>query len=244
MSESNTKGRQMKPWDPCGLVRSSTPAFAVIILNQPIENVEGYNAVVETGAPHKLQQSPTHIVGDLDSIRDEVKRYYEEQGTAVLQDTDQYTTDLTKCLKFLHEARVDDTERASRLENTVLIGGLGGRADQAFAQIHQLYEAVEKPELECGNIYFLTPKSMIFLLEKGVNTISTPLPSCITENVGIIPIGKPAVITTKGLEWDVENWKTSFGTQVSTSNHIKASEVEITTSERFLFTMELVSSSE
>ena len=180
-------------------------------------------------------------MGDLDSIKVDVKQYYEDQGIEVLHDTDQVTTDLTKCLKFLHKIRLDHPELAARLENTVLFGGLGGRADQAFAQIHQLYEAAEKPELECGNLYLFTPESIVFVLEKGMNIIRTPVPSYIAENVGIIPIGKPAVITTQGLEWDVEDWETSFGTQVSSSNHIKASEVKVSTSERVLFTMELAS---
>ena len=147
-------------------------------------------------------------------------------------------------MKFLHKTRLEHPEVASRFENTVIFGGLGGRADQAFAQIHQLHMAVENPELDCGNLYLFTPESIIFLLEKGVNVVKTPLPLYIGENVGIIPIGKPAVITTQGLEWNVKNWETSFGTQVSTSNHIKASEVMVTTSERVLFTLELVSSSE
>ena len=80
----------------------------------------------------------------------------------------------------------------------------------------------------------------MFLLEKGQNKIHAPVGSAqFTENVGIIPIGRPSIITTHGLEWDVTDWSTEFGTQMSTSNHIKAEIVEVDTSERVLFTLEI-----
>ena len=59
------------------------------------------------------------------------------------------------------------------------------------------------------------------------------------ENIGIIPLSSPAVITTHGFEWDVENWHTEIGGQISTSNHIRADKVEVETSVPVLFTLEL-----
>ena len=41
-----------------------------------------------------------------------------------------------------------------------------------------------------------------------------------TKYVGILPLAGPAVISTEGLEWDVKDWETQFGGQVSTSNHV------------------------
>lgn len=59
------------------------------------------------------------------------------------------------------------------------------------------------------------------------------------ENIGIIPLSSPAKITTHGFEWDVENWHTEIGGQISTSNHIRADKVEVETSVPVLFTVEL-----
>lgn len=79
----------------------------------------------------------------------------------------------------------------------------------------------------------------MFLLEKGSNRISAPAGADnFTENVGIIPLGRPSTITTRGLEWDVTHWETDFGSQMSTSNHMKSDIIEIETTERVLFTME------
>ena len=124
--------------------------------------------------------------------------------------------------------------------DVAVIGGLGGRADQAFSQLHHLYTANDGVGKMLKDIYLVTPESIIFLLPKGLNIIRTPVESdLLGECVGIIPIAKPSVITTRGLEWDVEDWPTEFGTQLSTSNHIKNSHVEVETSEKVLFTVEI-----
>lgn len=117
---------------------------------------------------------------------------------------------------------------------------MGGRADQAFSLCQALYTSLfSKTEFQ-ADIYLLTPESIIFLLHKGLNKIITPVtPSLLGENVGIIPLGKSSVITTHGLEWDVTDWPTEFGVQVSTSNHIKGNAVEVKTTERVLFTVEI-----
>lgn len=155
----------------------------------------------------------------------------------IVQDKDQYSTDLTKCLRHIDK-------EAPRLTQTpldiVIVGGLGGRADQAFSQLHHLYTAPETLRSPLvGDIFLVTAEAVIFLLEKGLNRIHVPAsPGFFTENVGIIPLGRPSIITTRGLEWDVADWPTEFGGQISTSNHVKSSIVEIDTSERVLFTME------
>lgn len=91
-----------------------------------------------------------------------------------------------------------------------------------------------------GDLYLITAESVMFLLEKGKNRFHAPVgPRHFTENVGIIPIGRPSIITTHGLEWDVTDWTTEFGAQMSTSNHIRAEIVEVEISERVLFTLEI-----
>jgi len=55
----------------------------------------------------------------------------------------------------------------------------------------------------------------------GVSKITdlNPNVGIFTENIGILPIYRAATISTKGLEWDVQDWKTEMGGMVSTSNH-------------------------
>jgi thiamine pyrophosphokinase len=247
-------------------------------------------------------------MGDLDSIRPTVREFYDKLGVSILEDPDQYSTDFTKCLKYLnaHAAEIIASPRAENVstrsngtlstESTsvpppnelpleiVILGGLGGRVDQAFSQVHHLYMMTQtqctirekesnspsnKPAAG-GNLYLVSEESITFIIQKGKNVIHTPAtrradvtvtgsketdtsPSAkkrklgqdaepeyfFEENIGIIPLSAPASITTHGFEWDVEDWHTEIGGQISTSNHIRADKVEVETSVPVLFTLEL-----
>ena len=161
----------------------------------------------------------------------------------IVKDPDQYSTHLAKCLKYIRDslAKTEEEHKSSLSGVDVAIfGSLGGRADQAFSQLHHLYTRSQDVPSITRDLYLITAQSMIFLLEKGQNRVHAPVgPTSFTENVGIIPIGRPSIITTRGLEWDVTDWSTEFGTQMSTSNHIRAEFVEVDTSERVLFTLEI-----
>jgi len=259
-----------KLWSPASFLTITDQQYDVIVLNQPIENRDiflsicsrAYLKIAADGGANRIRDlvsrgededkqafcsdnrdqkdcEPDYIIGDLDSIRADVKTWFEYRGVIVHHDPDQYSTDFTKCLRFLsekHSQTIDSTKRRA----TIVFGGLGGRADQAFAQLHQLYSASQDESLSCGDIYLFSTEAVMFLLHTGENVIETLVsPDALGENVGIIPVGKPAVISTHGLEWDVVDWPTEFGTQVSTSNHIRSNFVVVTTNERVLFTVEL-----
>jgi thiamine pyrophosphokinase len=168
-----------------------------------------------------------------------VEEYYRDRGSQIIKDTDQESTDFMKCLKLV-STRADEIARGStRKLDIVALGGLGGRVDQGLSQLHHLYMAGTDASLHIGRVVLLTTKSITFLLQKGLNKVYTPPGKGLAENVGILPIGRPAVISTRGLEWDVHDWRTEFGGQISTSNHIKSGVVEVQTTEQVIFTIEL-----
>ncbi|KAL3469966.1 thiamine pyrophosphokinase [Aspergillus californicus] len=229
---------------------------------------------------------PNTIIGDLDSITPEVRKHYEDLGVNVVQDDDQYSTDFTKSLRYLREredqilssisssakseskplADEDEEEEEEEKEglSILILGGLGGRVDQAFSQIHHLYMINQSQDetsgntgskTRKGNLYLISEESITIILKPGKNRIHVPgtnlshgqLPfqpnslnePLLEENVGIIPLSGPARISTKGFQWDVENWETAIGGQISTSNHIRAETVEVETGGAVLFTLEL-----
>lgn len=266
-------------------------------------------------------------MGDLDSIQPHVRKHYEDRGVPVVHDPDQDSTDFTKCLKYLraHAAEIvikcrppaqggdmslkegqqqqgqQQQRKRARLD-VLILGGLGGRVDQAFSQIHHLYamtqnqqqgeedgepsqeEEDEDNSRKQNDLYLISEESISFVLQPGKNTIYTPgtnrpgvevppptaggsppppppphqaLPEeesttpankiCayddyyLEENVGIIPLCGPSEITLRGFEWDVTNWRTEIGGQISTSNHIRADVVQVETNRPVLFTVELAS---
>lgn len=209
-----------------------------------------------------------------------------------MKDPDQYSTDFQKCLKHIneHSSEIIASPRQQRKDSSpkndagsvleiVCLGGLGGRVDQAFSQIHHLYlmsraqqeirERGGDEKSSGGNLYLVSEESITFILQQGKNIIYTPATRrpdieqtapetdgqeatrkrkrdedkeaeyFFEENIGIIPLSGPASITTKGFEWDVEDWHTEIGGQLSTSNHIRADKVEVEPSVPVLFTVEL-----
>jgi thiamine pyrophosphokinase len=248
-------------WRPGGLLNGSpsTP-YAVLILNQPI-NRNALNAIIEhasllicadAGADRlfKYDQAgnnsfktrlPDAIVGDLDSLTEDVAEYYRSKGVEVIKDPDQYSTDFTKCLRWIRGVWRNAPRSGDDTLDVVVLGGLGGRVDQGFSQIHHLYMASNDPTLLKGRIYLLSEQSLSFILADGTNEIILE-PGDFEQNIGIIPVLGKANITTRGLEWDVRDWPTEFGGQMSTSNHIRSDRIEIAfDGNRPLCTIELAS---
>jgi thiamine pyrophosphokinase len=168
-----------------------------------------------------------------------VEEYYRNHGSQIIRDTDQESTDFMKCLKLASEEAGRIAKAPAQKLDVVALGGLGGRIDQGLSQLHHLYVTNRNISLRIRRIILLTPESIAFTLQKGINRIYIPLGRSLTEKVGILPIGRPAVISTKGLEWDVHDWETEFGCQISTSNHVKGEVVEVETTERVVFTIEV-----
>ncbi|KAK0336056.1 thiamine pyrophosphokinase [Friedmanniomyces endolithicus] len=149
---------------------------------------------------------PDLIHGDLDSLHDTVRQRYEQIGVEVSQDGDQYSTDFGKCIKKV-------VERLPDVRDVLVLGSIGGRVDQGIGLLHELYrEQVHRhPDVR---FWLFSEASVSTLLSPGTTTISTPLESgLITPNIGILPLYGPAVLTTKGLEWDVEDWESEMGGQ-------------------------------
>ncbi|MCJ1268183.1 hypothetical protein MMC22_008069 [Lobaria immixta] len=213
----------------------------------------GANRLFDLGLKGEEENTchPQAICGDMDSLRPAVEKHYRERGTRIIKDPDQYSTDLAKCLKYINDMAkfwlVDyssdrnGSETSQTLRPDVAIfGSLGGRADQAFSQLHQLYAASDDKFTMLGDLYLITREGIMFVLEKGRNSILAPVKAqCLTKNIGIIPLGRPSRITTHGLEYDVTDWQTEIGTRVSTSNYIVNTVIEVETTEKVLFTVEM-----
>ena len=186
------------------------------------------------------------IIGDLDSIRDDVRTYYETKSspqTQVIHVPDQYSTDFAKAVNFVRENHCSDESGKSPVD-IVAIGGLGGRVDQGLSQLHHLYLYQTDPLYAEGRMYLFSGDSLTFLLKAGKHRITVREPGqedTFGKHVGILPVREPSVISTKGLEWDVTDWETEFGGQVSTSNHVlpETQVVEVSTTKDVLFTIAL-----
>ncbi|KAF2239797.1 thiamine pyrophosphokinase, substrate-binding domain-containing protein [Viridothelium virens] len=188
---------------------------------------------------------PDRIHGDLDSLRPSIRGFYEQKGVPVTLDPDQYSTDFAKALKVIrqhsqeHSSATNGQERQQQPARYTIniLGSISGRLDQGLGLLHEmLREQVADPQLD---LVLFSERSISFILPPGRSRMQLDVGAGIlTANVGIVPIYGPATISTAGLEWDVEEWRTEMGGNVSTSNHVVREMVEVETDARVLFTVE------
>ena len=165
-------------------------------------------------------------------MRDDVRAYYESHGVEVLRDGDQYSTDFGKTM-----SKISERDNATSQKDVLILGTLAGRVDQGLGLLHEMTREENKhPNLRL----WLFSESSLSIILRSKRTIVRNLQSSklFTENLGLIPVYGPVTISTIGLEWDVENWFTQIGGQVSTSNHVKTDEVQVDTDGPILFTIE------
>jgi thiamine pyrophosphokinase len=231
--------------------------YALVVLNQPLALSLAFyrkiwaNCSLHIGADgganrvHDLTKSQPKslvldlVIGDLDSLSSEARTFWESKNTKILLDPDQYSTDFTKAVKHIWS-----TERTESI-NIVALGGLGGRVDQGISVLHHLY--MFQKDYNTGKIFLLSSEGVTFVLKSGKHKIKARdsfQGVTLGENVGIIPLKEPSVITTHGLEWDVTDWHTEFGGLISTSNHVKADWVSIETTKDVLFIIDFQESCE
>ena len=239
------------------LEHTSRDDIALIILNSPIEEFEYFKRLYNhasyilcaDGGANRLYDSvtstypdlaydtalrkalPTTIHGDLDSLSDHTRACYAKLGVSITEDPDQYSTDFGKGIKKVLAEKPN-------VRDLLVLGSVGGRVDQGIGLLHELYreQKFRHPEVR---FWLFSEASVSVMLSPGTTVLHTPLSEgLITRNVGILPIYGKAVISTKGLEWDVDGWETEMGGQVSSSNHIVEDWIEITTDKEVLFTVE------
>lgn len=154
-------------------------------------------------------------------------------GVHVTLDDDQYSTDFGKAMRKIVGEQV-----GGPIKDVVVFGSLAGRVDQGIGLLHEMYR--EHLQHQDVRIWLYSETSMSFILPIGISKIQSKLSEGIlTKKAGILPIYGPARITTTGFEWDVKDWSTAMGTQVSTSNHIIENEITVETDTPVLFTVQL-----
>ncbi|KFY76884.1 hypothetical protein V499_03575 [Pseudogymnoascus sp. VKM F-103] len=260
--ENSTGGASpVMKWDPARLISHDhgCEGYALLTLNQPLDNLDllrslweraGYRIAADGGANrlHKvfhgdstfenlMKRIPLEVIhGDLDSLHQTTRSWALAHSTEVVLDPSQDSTDFTKCVSYISKHYLPKCDPPPDI---IVLGGLGGRVDQGLSILHHLYKGPQiYPQ---GRIYLVSTSAITFLLTAGTHQIIVKNPEArvLGKNIGILPVGVSAKITTKGLKWDVEDWETSFGGQVSTSNMVLEAEVTVTTNADVLFTIDL-----
>eukprot|EP01031_Cornospumella_fuschlensis_P025288 gene25288-30537_t len=201
---------------------------------------------------------PDCIIGDLDSIENEVVEYYKSKGTSIVKRVDQDHNDLDKSLQHLHSELVQKSS-PSAADTVLILGGLGGRFDQEMASLHSLFkwqrsfhrlvlvdERSTTRLLESDDTHCIVPLSSSSESKSDTNAIGGLAQAGGVEEgryCGLIPIGGSVrSLHTAGLQWNLQGEGLAFGQLISTSNTIPrgTAEVRITASDPVVWTCSYV----
>lgn len=178
---------------------------------------------------------PDLIKGDLDSIRPEVREFYDNLGSTILDEShDQDTTDLHKCIAFIRDC-TPDLEKSNLI--LLIVGALGGRFDHELGNINVLYT------FSNIRIVLLSNHSLVYLLPKTHRHEILINHSVEGPHCGLVPIAAPSQsTTTSGLQWDLNETPMSFGSLISTSNVLKDEKVTVCSDADLLWTSSIQNS--
>lgn len=178
------------------------------------KNNYDYIICSDGGANHtyKMDIVPDYIIGDLDSVEDNILKYYKSKHV--------------QFEKFPAKKDETDTELSILLANKLngkridLIGALGGRIDHTIANINLLYYIKNKgiaPRIisEREEIYIAIDEEIIIYGNIG-------------DTISIIPIkGDAKGITLENLEYTLNNYDMEFSRPLGVSNVMKKNSCNI-----------------
>ncbi|XP_015891888.1 thiamine pyrophosphokinase 1 isoform X2 [Ziziphus jujuba] len=168
----------------------------------------------------------------MDSIRTEVLDFYTNNGTKIMDESDdQDTTDLHKCVSYI----CDFAPNLDKSSLCILVAGaLGGRFDHEMGNINVLCR------FSSIRIVLLSDDCLIHLLPRTHHHEIHIQSSTVGPHCGLIPVGMPSgSTTTTGLEWDLHETEMRFGGLISTSNIVKGEKITVRSDTDLLWTISI-----
>lgn len=209
----------------------------------------GANRLLEAShANEGPPMQPSLIIGDMDSLRADVLKYYKDAGVPLIDlSEDQDSTDLQKCLAYLQAhvlpgpslseevglgSRLSDPgeeDSQTRPHQIFVLGAFGGRIDHTLNNLNTLYQFRHLDIILWGegNLVRLVrgPGETTLRPERGVEG-----PSC-----GLVCLGEASISSSRGMKWDLDETRMNIGGLISTCNKILADELWVNTDKDLLW---------
>lgn len=167
--------------------------------------------------------SPDAIIGDLKSIRPEVREEFESTGTQIVHIPNNSITDSEKALNLLSDMKVNFP--------ILVLGAYGGKFDETASLINA---SLARPELR---IFLADDSNFSNWVFPGKTKILTP--QKVTTNVcGLLPLQKPVSLVTQGLKWNLNGETLKMGEFISSSNELAANEIFIDAKDPIFWTIQ------
>ena len=147
---------------------------------------------------YKLGIVPNYIIGDFDSIKPSVKKYYSDKSEIIYFER-QDDTDVEKSLKFAIE---------NNYKTVYLLGGTGDRLDHSICNLGIVLKFHNKIR-----IVIIHGKTILFPYSSDVKLETIP-----NETISLYAFDDKTTITSEGLKYPLHKATLQFGKRESTSN--------------------------
>ena len=155
----------------------------------------------------KLGLVPDYIIGDFDSIKPEVQKYFSVHSDFI-QYKRQNDTDVEKSLKFAVKKKFDVA---------YLLGGTGDRLDHTICNLGIVLKFFDKIK-----VVLIHGKTILCPYDEDVVLQTVP-----NETISLYAFDDKTFITSKGLKYPLKNCNLKFGEKESTSNVATGREVAL-----------------
>ncbi len=195
--------------------------YAVLVVNGSIKDMDFYKDILDNakivvasdGAAnilYRYSKDIDYIIGDLDSISEEVLNYYKNKDVTVKR----YPV---KKDKTDSEISIDEIYKMG-IEKIIMIGAKGDRIDHFIANLNLLYYA----DNIGVNLVILDENNEITLVKERQNYIDVK----VNQTISFVSlIGEVQGITLKGFEYELDDYNLNFGSSILTSNVAKKERV-------------------
>jgi thiamine pyrophosphokinase len=152
-----------------------------------------------TNSAFKIGELPKFIIGDLDSVNQEVLEYYKSKNVKVIKLSRQNDTDLEKALKLCRKLKYD---------KVFVVGFTGKRFDHTLSNISNVLKFVKDFQIIMIENY----STLQFVI--GKNSFKSEK----DELISILCFDPRVKITTENLKYPLKDETLMFGQRESTSN--------------------------
>ncbi|MDZ7623110.1 MAG: thiamine diphosphokinase [Ignavibacteriaceae bacterium] len=180
---------------------------------------KGYNKLIcadgGSNSALKMKLIPDVIIGDLDSISSEALKEF-KSFSKIIRLKGQNDTDVEKCLKYAYRNKYDEA---------LLVGVTGNRLDHTFCNL--------------GIVLKFFPQIRISLIAENsflkAYTGNVELKTFPGETISLYGISEKTKISSRGLQYELQNVSLPFGVRESTSNIAKKNLVKLKISNGVIF---------
>jgi thiamine pyrophosphokinase len=146
----------------------------------------------------KLGITPDYIIGDLDSVKNEILSYFRNKSI-IIQLKRQNDTDVEKCLKFAIKKKYDEV---------ILLGAIGDRLDHSFCNLGIIIKFFSQIKIRIiSGKSILTP----YMGKEELKTVKG-------ETISLYGFDEKTKITSNGLKYQLKKSSLPIGKRESTSN--------------------------